>query len=392
MVNFGRSKAEAQHVVQIKIVQFIRANQLLGLLGDGAVLSGGQQFGADGRIQNIQQHIAQLLIAAGVGHILHNVTHQRFGHARVDTVHAHMVAVVGGPAEGQLAQVTGADDKAAVFVGVVHQLQRAHAGLAVLKGDIVGLRVLANVRKMAVDGVGDVDLGKADTQRLAQNFGVGAGAFSGAEAGHRQGYNFFRVAVQHLAGTHGHQQSQTAVQSAGDAQHGALGVGMLDALGEALRLDAQDQLTAFGTGGGILGHKRRGGDLPRQGQFHRRQLKLHAGVPGGLRHKGGVALALLHHAVQIQLGHSGAAFKGGSLGQQGAVFGNQVMPGKGHIGGAFAVAGVGVEIGTQQPCALPADKLAAVGSLADGLIAGGKVGNHGRAGQCQRAAGGHGAP
>ena len=169
-------------------------------------------------------------------------------------------------------------------------------------------------------------------------------------------------------------------------------MGVLHALGKALSLDAQNQLAAPGAGGGILRHKRRGGDLPRQGQLHGRQLKLHTGVACRLGHKGRVALALLHHAVQIQLGHGSAALKGGSLGQQGAVFGNQVVPGKSHVGGAFAVACVGVEVGAQQPRGLLPYQVAAVGGLADGLIAGGKVGDHGRPGQCQRAAGRHRAP
>ncbi len=193
----------------VKIVQLIRANQLLGLLSDGAVLSGGQQLRADRRIQNIHQHITQHRLAAGIGHVLHNVTHQRFGHPGVHTVHAHVVAVVGGPAEGQLAQVSGADHKAAVLVGVIHQFQRAHTGLAVFKGHIIGVRVLADIGKVAFHRVGDVDLGKADTQCFAQNLRVGAGALGSSKAGHGNGNNVLGVTAQHLAGTHGNQQSQT---------------------------------------------------------------------------------------------------------------------------------------------------------------------------------------
>ena len=73
---------------------------------------------------------------------------------------AHVVAVVGGPAQRQLRKVAGAHYKASGAVGGVHQLQRAHAGLTVFKGDIQHALVLTDVRKMAVHGVGDIDLFK----------------------------------------------------------------------------------------------------------------------------------------------------------------------------------------------------------------------------------------
>ena len=235
---------------------------------------------------------------------------------------------------------------------------------------------------MALDGLGDVDLAERHAQSLAQNLGVGAGALRRAEAGHRQGHNILRVAAQHLTGAHGHQQGQAAVQPAGDTQHAALGVGVLHALGKALGLDAQNQLAPLGAGRGVLRHKRRAGDRAGQRQLHGRQLKFHSGVAVRFRHKRRVALALLHHAAQVQLSHGILARKRCSVGQQTAVLGNQVVARKRHVGGAFAVACVGVEVRTQQTCALPADKLTAVGCLADGFIAGGQVCHNGSPGQC----------
>ena len=308
-VNFGRREAEPQHIIQVEIVQLIGSDQLFGLLGNGAVGGGGQQFGADRCVQNIQQHAAQGFLPAGVGNILHNVAHQRFGYARVDAVHTHMVAVVGRPAQGKLAQIAGADDKAAVFVGVVHQLQRAHAGLAVLKGDIVAFGVLTDIGKVALHGLCNVDLAKAYAQSLAQDFGVGARAPGRAEAGHRQGDNVLGVASQHLAGAHRHQQGKAAVQPAGDAHHSALGVGMLHPLGKPLGLDAQNQLAALGAGGGVLRHKRRGGNRARQADFRVTQFKFHGGVAGGFGAEACVAHTLLLQAAYVQLGHGGAARK-----------------------------------------------------------------------------------
>jgi len=78
-----------------------------------------------------------------------------------------VVAVVGGPAQRQLGEVAGADDEATGAVGGVHQLEGAHTGLPVLEGDVQHALVLADVPEVAVDGVGDVDLGKADGQLVA---------------------------------------------------------------------------------------------------------------------------------------------------------------------------------------------------------------------------------
>ena len=362
-------------------MQLIRTDQLFRLLGNGAVLGGGQQLGADWGVQNVKQHPAQRVAAAGVCYILHDMPHKRLGHAGIDAVHAHVVAVVGGPAQCKLAQIAGADDKATILVGVIHQLQCAHAGLTVFKGDIIFVGRLSDVCKVTFDSLRDIDLGEGHAQRLTQNLGVGAGALCGAEARHCQRYNVLGIAVQNLAGAHGHQQGQTTVQPAGDADHPAFGVGMLHPLGKALCLNAQDQLTALGAGGSVLRHEGRAGDRARQGKADRRQIKFYRGIASRFRHKGRVALTLLHHAAKIQLGHGSLACKGGGVGQQTAVFGNQIVPGKGHVGGAFPMAGIGVEIGAEQPRTLPADERPAVGRLADGLITGGEICHHRGPGQ-----------
>ena len=80
-----------------------------------------------------------------------------------------MVAVVGGPAQRQLGEVAGADNEAAGAVGSVHQLEGAHTSLSVLEGDVQHALVLADVGKVAVDRVGDVDLGEGNMQYSVQN-------------------------------------------------------------------------------------------------------------------------------------------------------------------------------------------------------------------------------
>ena len=130
-----RAEAEAEDVVEIEVVQLVGADEVFRLLGDLAVL-GGQQLGGDGGVEDVQQHPAQLGGGGDVGLVPDEVAHQRLGDTGVDAVHAHVVAVVGGPAQRQLGEVASADDEAAGAVGRVHQLEGAHAGLSVLKGDV----------------------------------------------------------------------------------------------------------------------------------------------------------------------------------------------------------------------------------------------------------------
>ena len=130
-------------------MQLIRADQILGLLADFAVL-GRQQLGRYRGIEHILQNVGQLTEGA-VGLIGNKVAHQRFRDRAVHAVHAHMIPVVGRPAERQLGQVARADHHAAVLVGEVHQHQRTHARLTVLKGDGKIVLGLTDVHEMLID-------------------------------------------------------------------------------------------------------------------------------------------------------------------------------------------------------------------------------------------------
>ena len=131
MQDLGRAKAESQHMIEVKIVQLIGAYQLFSLLGNLPVLVGGQQFRAYRGVQNIQQHAAEFFALRPGSLIGYQMPHQRFGDPGVYAVHAHVVAVVGGPAQRQLAQIAGADHQAALLVGQIHQFQGAYPGLRV---------------------------------------------------------------------------------------------------------------------------------------------------------------------------------------------------------------------------------------------------------------------
>jgi len=86
------------------------------------------------------------------------VADERLGNADVDSIHAHVVAIVGTPSEGQFAEVARADDQSAILVAQVHEDLRAFACLRVFVGCIVDGGVVADVGKMLCDGLGNADL------------------------------------------------------------------------------------------------------------------------------------------------------------------------------------------------------------------------------------------
>ena len=292
-----------------------------------------------------------------------------------------MVAVVGGPAQRQLRKVAGAHYKASGAVGGVHQLQRAHAGLSVFKGDIQHALVLTDVRKMAVHGVGDIDLFKGDLQLIAQDLCIAAGALRGAKAGHGHSQHIPGGAAQLLHGTHGHQQRKTAVQAAGNADNGGLCVGVFQPLCKAVGLHFQNQLTALGAALGVAGHKGCGVDPAGQRGLCRFQIELHGLVALAAQLKTGVAGTLGFHALAVDLGLGTAAVKGSVLRQNSAVLGDQVVAGEHHVLRALTVPGGSIQVAAQQAGRLVGHQCPAVLGLADGLIAGGKICDHGRTGQ-----------
>ena len=74
--DLARRIAETQHVIQEKVVRFVRADQILGLLADFAVLRR-QQLGRYRGIEHILQHVGQLTEGA-VCLVSDKVAHQCF--------------------------------------------------------------------------------------------------------------------------------------------------------------------------------------------------------------------------------------------------------------------------------------------------------------------------
>ena len=93
------------------------------------------------------------------------------------------------------------------------------------------------------------------------------------------------------------------------------------------------------------------------------------------------ATALGNQAVKIDIGDGHIAGKQFGRGELGAVFVDEVLARKDHIGRGLTLARVRVGIGAVQACTLVRDKAAAVIRFADDLVRGRRVENHRRTGK-----------
>ena len=246
--------AKAHEAIEEEVVQLVRAQRALRLLRVRAVGGGREQLGADGRLGDVQEGAARLGALGATGQPLHHGADERLGHARVDAVHRHVVAVEGAPAEGQLRKVARADHQGALHVGQVHEDLRPFARLSILVSR-VGRSVVADVAEVLLAGGTDGDLAQGDALGRHQGQGVVVRAIGGTKAGHGDADDAFAGQLQEVEGGDGDHERQRRVESARDADHGAPQADVAESLGQCVRLDAE-RLTATPIAcGGLFGHE-----------------------------------------------------------------------------------------------------------------------------------------
>lgn len=174
---------ETKEMVKEEVVQFVRADQVLCLLFDVAVLVCRDQFGADRRVDDVQQGEAGGFVHLVVGNPFDQVLDQCFRDTSVHAVHRHVVAVVGRPAECQFGEIAGSDNEAVLLVGDIHQQLGPFACLAVFVGHVVDGRIVVDVSEMLQAGFLDRDFFQGDTEGTDEVAGVGIGAVGRTEPG-----------------------------------------------------------------------------------------------------------------------------------------------------------------------------------------------------------------
>ena len=373
-------------------MQRVGADQILGVLGDFPLGVRGQQLRADGGVQNVLKHRPG---GGEGGHFRNRVDHpadQGLGDGGVHAVHAHVVAVVGTPAESQLAQIAGAHHDTADDTGIVHENLRPFSGLRIFVGAVVDAGVVADVGKVEVHRILDIDFLAGNSQGAHQLPGIVVRPVGGAEAGHGHAADIRRGPPQPAHGLHGHQQRQGGVQSPGNADDRFRAAQNGQPLFQPRHLHVENFHAPLDA---VL--------LPRgdEGQLRQRiicavaaklrgvGINKHGGMSRILL--GGVLEALVFHPVgadsaQVAVADQHIVRRDGffRFGKEPSVLPDQALPGENQILGGFRGTGGTVGIDAVQRGGLVLHQTPAIGALADGFVGGGEVQNHLRAVQRQK--------
>ena len=236
-------EAVIDQVVQEEVLEVVRADGVLALLGDLAVARRGQQLGADRRVEHVEQGLSEHFVLRRLGDVAHDHLHHRLRRADVYVVHGDVVAVIGAPAVRELGQVLRADVDAAVeLVGNVHENLRALTRLRVFIDDVAVFGIVADVLEMEHHALADVDDAHRRAKLLGHHDGVGLCAVGRAEARHGDGRDILRRQPQQLHRLGADDDGKRGVHPAGNADDRIFQPGVLHAPRQARGLHMQQPL------------------------------------------------------------------------------------------------------------------------------------------------------
>ena len=90
-----------QEVVEEEVVQLVWSHEVLGLLLYVSILVCRQQLRAYRSIDDVTKYVGRGIVG-DLGKVLYQISDEGFRNTRVYGVHAHVVAIVGGPAKCKL--------------------------------------------------------------------------------------------------------------------------------------------------------------------------------------------------------------------------------------------------------------------------------------------------
>ena len=251
---------------------------------------------------------------------------------------------------------------------------------------------MLDILKVLFHGRVNRNLTEAHTQVAGKRLGIRLGAMRRAKTWHGDRRDTRARQPQRIEGTHGHKQCQRGVQATRKADDRSLGTCVGEAGLEASSLQIEDRLAALSQVTMVGRHEGRAGedtvDVERIAQdriFGQHALKRKLNGHGLRRivraRPCRRATALGNQPVKIDVGDGHIASEELRRGKLRAVFVDEVLARKDHVGRGLALTRVRVGIGAVQARALVGDKAAAVICLTDNLVRGRRVENHRRTGK-----------
>ena len=181
--NLHRAESMTHEIIEEEVVELVGANQVLCLLLDIAILVGRNQFGTDGSVDHIMES------GRGVGihsssNKLDQTSNKCFGDAGIDSIHAHVVAIVRTPTKSQLGQVASTDNESTLLIAYIHQYLGTLSGLRVLISSVMNRDVVTDILKVLGHALGNAYLSDGDAETLHELDGIGVSSVGSAETGH----------------------------------------------------------------------------------------------------------------------------------------------------------------------------------------------------------------
>ena len=378
-----RSEAETEHIIKIKVMQLIRSYEVFRFLRDHSVHRR-QQFRADRGIQHVKQYLPQFLLPGSIRIVTHQMTHQRLRHRSVYRIHGHVIAVVGGPAQRQLRHIAGPDDHAVLLIGNVHEDLCPLSRLRILIGDIMDIGIMADICKMLFHRPVDADFPQRRPQLMRERHRVGICPVRGSKTWHGHTGDALPRQPQHIKSSRCHQHCQCGIQTAADADDSVAAVRMCQSLFQSHGLNREDLVTPFIPVFLTFRNERRPGIIPVQLRLRLFQCKIYFIILLSyfIRHKGGRLLPVCRQTLQIDLRFRIMIFKPFGLCQHRSVFRDHIVAAVYQILRGFSFSRRCVNICADQSCGLGADQLPAIRIFCGRLIAGRRIADDGRPGQC----------
>ena len=350
-------------------MQVVGADDILGFLRDLTVFRR-QKLGTHRRVHNVEERLSRRAgqLPCEIGD---QIPHKRLRDGAVDAVHGHVVAVIGRPAERQLGKISRAHDDAAACIRDIHEHLRALARLCILISHVMHCRIMADIRKMNLHGMADVDGLYRHAERLGQGHGVAFRPHRRAEARHRHGDDITALPIQHVHRARTNKQRKRRIQTARNADDRGFRAGMREPAAQSRGLNPDDALRALFKFLLIGRNKRTLGKFWRRNVMHLR-LKRNSQVIRRISGFGNIGFrfeSFVRKAEHIEHGGLHTLVERRALREKSAVLRNHAVTGENHVRRRFRAARVGIHICADGARGLPGDKRTSVIRLADDLIA-----------------------
>ena len=165
-------------------MQLVWSYQVFSLLLDITILIRRNQLRTDGCINDVLKRDAALLIHSTLCNIVDQVANQSLRDTSIDSIHAHVVAIISSPTKCQLREVARSYHHTTHLIGQVHQDLGTLTCLRVLVGHVMHIHIMPDVLEMLSHRLGNADFPDRDTQALHQGHGIVVSTISGTETWH----------------------------------------------------------------------------------------------------------------------------------------------------------------------------------------------------------------